>query len=168
MSISLTGQKIALLETQESDIPTVMKLEQENQEFIGACDHAGHLKIIQDANGLHLTIFDLSNDEFAGFILLNDTQSPHRSIELKRIVIDTKGKGLGREALQLCKRLCFEQLNAHSIWLDVFDDNVKAIGLYESEGFVFEGKRRECFLDEKGFRSQRIYSILESEYKAPK
>lgn len=164
--VDLTGQKIRLDSTVEEDIPKAMALEQKNQQYIGMSDHSEHVEFIEKPNCQHLSIVDLASNEFVGFILLNDVKTTHRSIELKRIVIGTKGKGFGREALQLCKQLCFDQLNAHSVWLDVFDDNTKAIALYESEGFVFEGKRRECFLDETGFRSQRFYSILESEYRA--
>lgn len=166
MKIELSGAKICLRPTNENDIPKAMALEQENHTFIGMSDRSEHMKFISNPNKIHLSILRLANNEFAGFILLNDVQTSHRAIELKRIVIGTKGKGFGREALQLCKQLCFQQLNAHSVWLDVFDDNTRAIALYESEGFVFEGKRRDCFHDKNGFRSQRFYSILESEYNA--
>lgn len=165
MSISIVGNKIRLTETEAEHLPQIMTLEQDNLDFIGSFDRAGHQAFMHTTNSLHLSMIDLSNEEFVGFMLLDDVLSPHRHIEFKRFVVGIRQKGFGREAIRLCKKLCFEQLNTHSLWLDVFDDNPKAISLYESEGFVFEGTKRECYLDTKGFRSQRFYSMLESEYR---
>ena len=53
-------------------------------------------------------------------------------------------EGYGREAIRLVKKLCFEELSLHRLWLDVFTTNVNAIRLYESEGFQYEGELREC------------------------
>lgn len=164
MSISIIGNKIRISETIAEHLPQVIALEQDHQDFIGSFDRAGHQAFMHSTNCLHLSILDLSDDQFVGFMLLENVQSPHRYIEFKRFVVGIRRKGYGREAIQLCKKLCFEELNAHSLWLDVFDDNQKAISLYESEGFVLEGVKRECYLDTSGFRSQRYYSILESEY----
>lgn len=64
------------------------------------------------------------------------------------------------------KQICFEILGFHRLWLDVYDDNERAIKLYESEGFVKEGILRDNIRTESGYRSQRIYSMLENEYTA--
>lgn len=168
MGIFVDGQNIQLAETTEKHIPLAISLEHEHQNFIGSFDRAGHQAYMHDPNKLHLSIIDKSNDQFVGFILLNDIQSPHRRIEYKRFVVGIPRNGYGREAIRLAKKLCFESLNAHSLWLDVFDDNSKAIRLYESEGFVLEGTKRECHLDERGFRSWRFYSMLDSEYQSIK
>ena len=82
---------------------------------------------------------------------------------MKRTAWTTK---LGREAIKLLKQFCFEKLKFHRLWLDVYDNNDRAIRLYESEGFVKEGVLRDCIKTGDGFRSQRIYSMLADEYKA--
>ncbi|MEO6902846.1 MAG: GNAT family protein [Bacteroidia bacterium] len=51
------------------------------------------------------------------------------------------------------------------MWFDVYDDNDRAIKLYESEGFVKEGTLRDNVITKNGYRSQRIYSMIENEYK---
>lgn len=79
--------------------------------------------------------------------------------------IEIKGKGFGREAIQLLKKLCFKKLQYHQLWLDVYDENKRAIRIYESEGFVKEGLLRDNTKTENAYRSERIYSILENEYK---
>ena len=124
------------------------------------------MELLKDEDCLHLSIRRLDNDKLVGHLILLGVQSPHKVLEFRRITIDEKGYGFGREAVQLLKKLCFEKLGFHRLWLDVYDDNTRAIQLYESEGFTKEGTLRECILTENGFRSQRIYSMLENEYKS--
>jgi len=77
-----------------------------------------------------------------------------------------RGKGIGRECLQLICRYCFEIKGFHKLWLDVFEDNERAIKLYVSAGFQQEGRLRDEILGENGFRSLLIFSMLEDEYFA--
>ncbi len=90
--------------------------------------------------------------------------NPNKVLEFRRFTITEKGQGFGREALQLLKNLCFEQLKFHRLWLDVFEDNAIAIKLYESEGFLHEGTLREHLYQRVVSDHQKIYAILESEY----
>lgn len=85
-------------------------------------------------------------------------------LEFRRIVISDKGHGFGRETLKLVKKIAFEQLNAHRLWLDVRYKNQKAQRLYKSEGFVEEGILRECILYHGSYESLIVMSILKSEY----
>ncbi len=62
-----------------------------------------------------------------GFIILSGIENSNLSLEFKRIVIQEKGKGFGRQSLKLIKDYCFNTLKFHRLWLDVFDDNNKAI-----------------------------------------
>ena len=89
---------------------------------------------------------------------------PDKSIEFKRIVISEKGKGFGREAVQLVKKIAFETLGAHRLWLEVMEHNGRACQLYQSEGFVSEGLHRESFKQGEKYISLRIMSILADEY----
>jgi diamine N-acetyltransferase len=85
-------------------------------------------------------------------------------LELKRIVLAEKGQGYGRASIKLIKKLCFEKLGCHRLWLDVNDLNVRAKALYESEGFKLEGKLRECVKKDGKYISLFIMSILKHEY----
>jgi RimJ/RimL family protein N-acetyltransferase len=68
-------------------------------------------------------------------------------------------------ALKEIKHYCFEQLNCHRLWLDVFENNNRARHLYHSENFVEEGKLRDCILVGDEFKSLILMSILEIEYR---
>ena len=74
-----------------------------------------------------------------------------KNIEFKRLVITEKGKGLGRQAVQLIKRLGFEKFGAHRLWLEVVLHNDRAYELYKTEGFTDEGVHRESLKQENRF-----------------
>jgi len=114
---------------------------------------------------MHLSVVRKDTEQLVGLILLFGMGDRDKVLEFRRIAIQEKGAGLGREAIHIIKRICFEELKFHRLWLDVYDDNARAIGLYESEGFIQDGLLRENVRSGDGFRSQRIYSMLEQEYK---
>jgi RimJ/RimL family protein N-acetyltransferase len=91
-------------------------------------------------------------------------------VELKRLVLQTKGQGLGRRCVRLLKRMAFRDLHAHRFWLDVKQLNTRALALYASEGFVEEGRLRESVRitggDADGYDSLVVMSMLDREYQA--
>ena len=72
-------------------------------------------------------------NEIAGYLILKVTDT---SVQLKRIVIDEKYLGIGREVMKELEVYVFEYYGVHEIWLDVYADNKRAIGLYEKLGYV--------------------------------
>jgi diamine N-acetyltransferase len=113
----------------------------------------------------HLIIENSADGSRVGYIILAGLADANQSVEFRRIVVTEKGKGYGKEALRLVKKLAFEELKAHRLWLDVQEHNVRARGLYESEGFVAEGVLRECIKADVGFESLVVMSMLSGEYQ---
>jgi RimJ/RimL family protein N-acetyltransferase len=106
-----------------------------------------------------------------GFVILQGCRNPHRSIELKRLVLQSKGRGLGRRCVRLLKQMAFRDLHAHRFWLDVKSLNTRALALYASEGFVEEGRLRESVrayvgTGTEGWDSLVVMSLLDREYEA--
>jgi RimJ/RimL family protein N-acetyltransferase len=104
--------------------------------------------------------------ESAGFVILQGCRNPHRSVELKRIVLLPKGRGIGRGCVRLLTQMAFRDLGAHRFWLDVKSKNERAQALYRSEGFVEEGRLRDSVRTADGFDSLIVMSMLEAEYAA--
>ncbi len=154
--------------TLEKDLPFVLAAEQapENCRFIGQWDRAEHAASLKDPDLRHMIIEHLQTHAPVGYLILAGLESPHRSIEFRRIVITEKGKGYGRHALRLVKQFAFEQQHAHRLWLDVKDHNAHARYLYRSEGFIEEVTLRECLKIEGGFESLVVMSMLSDEYEA--
>ncbi len=165
MDIELKGNKVRLVNSDPLDIDQIADFEGLNRQFVNQYTREKHLSLLNDADCLHLSIRRLDNDKLTGHILIFGLTDPNKVLEFRRITISDKGLGFGREAIKLLKQICFERLRFHRLWLDVYEDNERAISLYESEGFVKEGILRENTKTDTGYRSQRIYSILDYEYE---
>jgi len=164
MIIELAGNRIKLVDSISEDIETIIGFEKANDGFVCSYSTESHKQLIESEYDLHLSIRRLDNNKLIGHMLCFGLDNPNKVLEFRRFTIMEKGQGFGREALKLLKQFCFEKLKFHRLWLDVFDDNEVAIKLYESEGFVYEGTLRDTFVSGGGYRSQRIYAMLESEY----
>jgi RimJ/RimL family protein N-acetyltransferase len=75
------------------------------------------------------------------------------------------GQGLGTEATRLVLKHGFEDLNLHSIYLNVYSTNPRAKKAYEAAGFVQEGVQREAVFKDGRFIDLILMSILQSEWK---
>ncbi|MGI8732203.1 MAG: GNAT family N-acetyltransferase [Pyrinomonadaceae bacterium] len=157
---------IRLLRTSENDLDFVLSAEQssENRSFVSVWAREQHLGALTSEDLSHLIIENTTDGSRVGYVILAGLADANQSIEFRRIVVTEKGKGYGKEALRLVKKLAFEELKAHRLWLDVKEHNVRARHLYESEGFVGEGVLRECIKAEVGFESLVVMSMLCSEY----
>ncbi|MBR2712828.1 MAG: GNAT family N-acetyltransferase [Bacilli bacterium] len=76
-----------------------------------------------------------------------------------------RGKGIGKEVLELLLDYGFNFLRLHNIKLDVFSFNKQAIDCYKRIGFKEYGIRHECyFLDGKWY-DELSMEILEKDYR---
>jgi diamine N-acetyltransferase len=158
-------EKIRLDLTHTDHLSEIIRIEKSNAEFVGLYDVNQHKAIIEGDDTMHLSVLKTDNS-FAGYIILAGLTNPNNSIEFRRIVMSEKGKGYGRDALKLTVKYCFEDLKAHRIWLDVFEDNIRAIGLYKSQGFSIEGILRDSVKQNDKYRSLYLMSILRTDYRS--
>ncbi len=87
------------------------------------------------------------------------------SFELRRLIIQVKGQGYGKEAIRQIIDFAFHELNMHRLWLDVYPFNKTGIHLYESLGMKRDGILRDSYLSAKyGYQDQIIFSILDHEW----
>ncbi|MDF2886391.1 MAG: family N-acetyltransferase [Lacrimispora sp.] len=157
---------IILKNTQENDLDFVVECEHrpDNAQYVGQWTKEQHRVSMSQEDILHLSMVEASTNKLVGYVILAGITNPNHNMEFRRIVISDKGHGFGRETLKLIKKIAFEQLNAHRLWLDVRYKNHKAQRLYKSEGFVEEGILRECILYNNSYESLIVMSILKSEY----
>jgi diamine N-acetyltransferase len=157
--------QVYLRPTQISDLSFVMQAEQhpDNRRYVGQWSEQQHSEVLSDPDQRHYLI--TSQDRAVGFTMLAGFSSKHDTILLRRLVVCEKGRGYGRQALRLIKRLVFEEERKHRLWLDVFDYNQTALRLYKSEGFVEEGRLRESVKRDGRYETMIIMSILADEYR---
>jgi diamine N-acetyltransferase len=155
---------IIIKTTTETDLDYITQAEKHphNVPYVGQWSSEQHRKSFTNPDIAHRTIW--VDGQRVGYYILRGLQNPYRSIEFMRLVVTVKGKGYGRQVMQHIKRLAFEQLKAHRLWLDVRADNLLAKELYISEGFIEEGTLRECDKMDGEWVSLTILSILEEEY----
>ena len=154
---------VLLTPTTLEDLDSVLAMErsEENAPFIRQWSREKHAQSLGSASIGHYQA--RLGDVRIGYVVLTGLDNPDRSIELKRLVVDRKGEGLGRKTLRQTKALVFEQLGAHRLWLEVIVGNERAHSLYLSEGFVEEGVHRESLLQGGRYIDLKVMSILEEE-----
>ena len=165
-----SGSNLRLRPTMLSDLDFVISVEQDpaNLPFITPWDRTQHEGAIRFPDFRHFIVEAGSGYPSAGFVILQGCRNPHRSIELKRIVLQAElhGRGHGRVAIRLLAQMAFRDLGAHRFWLDVKARNLRAQALYRSEGFVEEGRLRESVRIGDGYDSLVVMSMLEAEHRA--
>ncbi len=159
---------LRLRPTMLSDLDFVIGVEREpaNRPFIAEWERTQHEGAVRFPDFRHFIVEAGPGTQAVGFVILQGCRGQHRSVELKRIVLQTKGQGLGRACVRQLKRIAFRDLRAHRFWLDFKADNQRARALYESEGFVVEGTLREAVSIDGGYASLLVMSILDAEYAA--
>ena len=160
--------RVRLRPTMSSDIEFVLSLERDpvNLPFITPWERTQHEAAIRFPDFRHFIVEGGDSYEAAGFVILIGCKGQNQSLELKRMVVRSKGAGYGRAALREVKKVAFGDLNAHRLWLDVKKLNTRAKALYDSEGFVVEGTLREAVRVEGGFESLVVMSMLQPEFAA--
>jgi len=158
--------RVRLRPTLQSDLPFVLSLERDpdNLPYITPWERIQHEAAIRFPDFRHFIIETGLGLEAGGFLILIGCRNPHGSIELKRMVVRDKNQGFGRAALRVVKKVAFDDLGAHRFWLDIKKRNTRARGLYESEGFGFEGELREAVKVPEGWESLVVMSMLQSEF----
>jgi RimJ/RimL family protein N-acetyltransferase len=151
-----------------SDLDWVVQVETDgaNLPFITPWDRTQHEGAMRFPDSRHFVIETGADCERVGFVILQGCRNPNRSVELKRIVLQPKGQGLGRACVRLLKRMAFRDFKAHRFWLDVKALNTRAHALYISEGFTEEGRLRESVRAGDGYDSLIVMSMLDREYDA--
>jgi len=158
--------RVRLRPTMQSDLEFVLSLENDpaNLPFITPWERTQHEAAIRFPDFRHFIIEGGEALDAAGFLILIGCRSKNLSLELKRMVVQSRGGGLGRAALRVAKKVAFDDLGAHRFWLDVKTHNTRAKALYDSEGFVVEGTLREAVKTAGGFESLVVMSMLQAEF----
>lgn len=156
---------VTLRATVEADLDavTAAELDEDTRRWIGDTSREWHRAVLADNDREHLIV--LNNDHIVGFAILAGLSDPHRSIELRRIVVSAehRGQGLGKAAFRATVALAFGH-GAHRVWLEVKETNTLAQDLYANEGFVREGVHRETLREPDGsWSSFVVMSQLETE-----
>lgn len=90
----------------------------------------------------------------------------HRNAEIGITLLkEHQGKGYGREAINWMLDWGFKHAGLHTIGITTASFNPKAIHLYESMGFVQEGRRRGTIWQNRGWHDLIEFGMTETEWE---
>ncbi|MGL5434333.1 MAG: GNAT family N-acetyltransferase [Lachnospiraceae bacterium] len=121
--------------------------------------------VCQDGNSIHYAIVD-DADEYLGTISLKDINLQNRHAEFAiSLRKKAQGKGIASEAIQEVLKVAFEKHLLNKVFLNVLEENKRAIKLYERSGFIFEGKFRQHIMVNDEYKTLIWYGILRQDYQ---
>ena len=118
-------------------------------------------------DSVRCAIVDIENEkEVLGLISLLSINYINRSAELHIMIANSKdrGKGMGSFAVKTMIEHAFLNLNLRRIELQVLENNLPAIKLYEKNGFVKEGIKRKSNYKNGQYMNMIIMGLLKEEY----
>ena len=170
---TLKGQNIFLRALEPEDLDFIYRIE--NNEDIWHLSHAqtpySRFLIKQYLENAHQDIYEakqlrlvISNykDAALGLIDIFDFDFKNRRAGIG-IVIDqeeNRGKGFGREALELLLNYCFSKLEIHQLYCNVAEDNKTSLRLFEVVGFEKVGLKKDWNFTNGGFKNEYLLQLI--------
>lgn len=173
--MATTGDLVRLTALTEADSPHLQRwINDRHNVILNAAyrpvHEAGHRSWFEEVQRRRdlviLGIRDVASGDLVGTCQLRAIDPVHRSAELQIRIgeVAAQGRGLGGAALRNLLRIGFRDLNLERIFLHVFEDNRRAMALYERAGFVREGvARRGAWIDGR-YKDVVLMALLRDEY----
>lgn len=113
---------------------------------------------------IHYAVVD-NSDEYLGTISLknidNISLNAEYAISMRK---KTFGTGAAREATLLLLSIAFEKMKLKKVYLNVLEENRRAVKFYEKMGFIKEGRARYQIFLRGEFKTLCWYGMLREEF----
>lgn len=168
--IAREGERLRLRVATMDDLDYIMAAENRpgNVEFIVPESREVHRDGLDSESTVHLIVERRDTNERVGFLMVSNLDNPDHEVEWRKVIIEDKGHGYGKEAMRLLMAWSFEDRKFHRGWLDCKDFNERALHVYESVGLKREGLFRETLYVHDHYESLVVLAILDREYFALK
>lgn len=162
------GAMVRLRAAEESDIDFILASEAdpENARYIVADSRAYHLDALDSPGDAYFIVERKDTGAAVGFLVANGVNSPHHEQYWRRVIINERGKGYGKEAMKLLMAWAFEDAGAHRGFLDCKEYNDRALHVYESLGLQREGILRDTIFVDGKYENLVVLGILDREWRA--
>lgn len=116
---------------------------------------------------INFGVYDSKSSELIGNIGISSIDLRNKHAEIGMAIGDTShwGRGYGKDLVETILRYCFIELELNKVYLDVWEENERAIGCYLKCGFKKDGLFREHVLKRGKYNSKWLMSILRKEWK---
>ena len=161
--LSPVSQEDAEIYTKWMTDPVICRNTNSNQRIVTLTSER---EFLAHANDI-LAIVKKDNEELLGNISFSKVDYRNRNAEVGLFIGEEHHRhlGYGTEALNLMLEYGFQQLNFHSILLNVLSFNENAIRCYEKLGFQVVGTIKEVVYDHGVYYDRIIMQILESDWR---
>ena len=157
--------RLRIAEERDLDFIVASEAEPENARYIVADSRAYHQDTLDSPAAVHFIVERNDTGAAIGFLMAAGRNSPDHEQYWRRVIINERGKGYGKEAMKLLMAWAFEDAGAHRGWLDCKDYNDRALHVYESLGLQREGLLRETILVDGKYENLVVLGILEDEWR---
>lgn len=147
---------------QDPTITRFFRFSSDSVDFESVCSF---IKCAQDTSeNLHLAIVNESDNYVGTISLKNIDMIAHNAEYAISTCSCIHGTGIAYDATREILKIAFDELDLYRVYLNVIEENKRAIHFYEKFGFVYEGQFRShiCINDE--FRDLNWYSMLRGEF----
>jgi RimJ/RimL family protein N-acetyltransferase len=116
---------------------------------------------------LNFGIYDKNSGKLIGDVGISkiDMTNNHAEIGITIGRKDLWNQGYGKDAITAAINYCFNNLLLNKVYLDVWQDNKKAIQIYQKLGFKKDGVLRQHVFENGKYHHKLIMSILKKEWK---
>jgi RimJ/RimL family protein N-acetyltransferase len=137
--MSVWSQQKILRRATTADIPAIMQIERQPgyELLVGRWDEAQHRHNISKPGILYL-LHDREQGATEAFAALSGLGHRDGDVLINRMIVRTPGRGTGTSVLRALMELAFDGAPTRRLWLRVLPDNLRALHVYRSQGFVDE------------------------------
>ncbi len=160
-----TQVRLRIAEERDLDFIVASEAEPENARYIVADSRAYHQDTLDSPAAVHFIVERNDTGAAIGFLMAAGRNSPDHEQYWRRVIINERGKGYGKEALRLLMDWAFGEAGAHRAWLDCKDYNDRALHVYESLGMKREGLLRDTIFVDGKYENLVVLAILEPEWR---
>ncbi|HET8839247.1 MAG TPA: GNAT family N-acetyltransferase [Flavobacteriaceae bacterium] len=169
----LTGKHIDLRALEPEDLDFLFAVENDEQfweisgtqtpfskEILRKYLHNAH-RDIYEVKQLRLVIARKNGDPLGLIDVFDfDPKNFRAGIGILISASENRGKGYGKEALQLLCNYCFDHLNLHQVYANVSEENGESRLLFENQGFQKIGIKKDWNYSKGNFKNIILYQLL--------
>lgn len=132
----ISGERVRIRTACLADEPFMRRVEceEDNARWVGHWPQPWRIARFSDPDFLQC-IIERTDGTPVGILILRNLTCADEKLELKRIALLDKGRGLGREALRLAQAWAFDTLGTPTLYLGTKAENHRAQHVYLAVGF---------------------------------
>ena len=171
--VTLTGEHINLRALEPEDLDFIYYIENNETLWELSATQTPFSKFLikQYLENAHRDIYDVKqlrlaicakDEALLGLIDLFDFDPVHKRAGVGIVIADKadRGKGFGKEALQLLVNYCFTHLNLHQLYANISSENKNSQKLFENSGFQQIGIKKDWTFISGSFKDEIFYQLI--------